>query len=1112
MSANGSAGANSSSTADPKPGRFFNHRLRRASFISPSTGERSKRTFTLREASHRPNSNGNASETSPLLARDNDRNPSRTNHALPYIRERWTSFYTFLDSKTGRGILKCSLAYLLGSLVTFVPALAAIIGDDQDSKHMVATVTVWFHPARTIGSMHLATVLALLGFLYSGVMGFSSMAVSTFFGSQDLLVVGHVLILLIWIGAGLGFVAWTKQHFGDPIVNVACSLASLGCITVFIKEGAVQAGEFSDDRVVQVLLMVLMGIIVVTVVNTLILPVTARTQLRNDLEKNTDLLGEMLICITRAFLSGRENDLQDTYFTNLQKEHQQSLQKMSKDLTESRNEFYILGRERIFEVASKLVDCLDGLSQDLGGLRSAALAQFALVNSVSQDIKAPPTTAMSSIEQRPTWYTGVASSVDRNNMPNILDVITEAPEENGILTGTTQTAESSTANLPSAISSAIATPERRESVASIASTLKGPDDMFFTFITQLGPPTKSLVYTLKQILDELTFKGVEDRPTGFLGILRPKLTVVVNKNFHSSLKEAVELYRTSRREALNTLYASRALSAAFMPQGNRKATGAFSGQRTTSTDTSPPDNRPKTALEKPPEEVLADMEEVSACCGHFSFSLLDFAEDVLTYLDVLDDLQDSIERPSPSWKWLMFWKLPWRTEGRSAFAPGTDFEHGVEHGTSHDIPEPIRRADEFADPEKAPMTQPWTWKIYRKLRIFRRDDVKFAIKVGIGALLYSLPAFLRVTRPFFVYWRGEWGLVSYMAVCCMTIGAANTTGINRFIGTFIGACLAIIAWIIASDDGNANPYLLAFFGWIVSTGCFYLILAKNQGPMGRFILLTYNLGALYAYSLSVHDDDNDDDEGGINPAIFDIVLHRVAAVVVGTLWAIIVCRVFWPISARRKLKDGLCVLWLRMSLVWKRDPLAMFLLGEPRSSYMDIREEAALHSFLSYLDSIRGAAVSEFELRGPFPDKIVSRIIERTRRMLDAFHAMNVVITKNLQCTPGEAAVLRYTREQRFALSARISHLFSVLASSYKLEYPLTHALPSIENSRDRLLSRISEFRRNGQGRDITEEPDYELLYAYVLVTGQLAREIEAVEGEIEMLFGRLNEENLKLQ
>lgn len=295
----------------------------------------------------------------------------------------------------------------------------------------------------------------------------------------------------------------------------------------------------------------------------------------------------------------------------------------------------------------------------------------------------------------------------------------------------------------------------------------------------------------------------------------------------------------------------------------------------------------------------------------------------------------------------------------------------------------------------------------------------------------------------------------------------------------IGAACAIVAWAVANDHGQADPWLLGFFGWLMSLACFYLILAQNNGPMGRFILLTYNLGALYSYSLSVKDDDNDDDEGGIDPAIWEIMLHRVVSVIVGCIWAIIVTRFVWPISARRKLNNGICVLWLRMSLVWKRDPLAMFLLGEPRSSYMDIREESSLQAFLSSLQGLRKAAASEYELRGPFPDKAMGVILERTARMLDAFHAMNVVISKNLQCTPGEAAVLRFTRPERSQLSARISHLFSVLASSFKLEYPLNDVLPSIDHTRDRLLARISEFRRSGEGREEASESDYELLYAY---------------------------------
>ena len=51
-----------------------------------------------------------------------------------------------------------------------------------------------------------------------------------------------------------------------------------------------------------------------------------------------------------------------------------------------------------------------------------------------------------------------------------------------------------------------------------------------------------------------------------------------------------------------------------------------------------------------------------------------------------------------------------------------------------------------------------------------------------------------------------------------------------------------------------------------------------------------------------------------------------------------------------------------------------------------------------------------------------------------------------------------------------------MLASSFKLEYPLNDVLPNIEDRRDRLLAKIFEFRRNDTE---ATEADYELLYAY---------------------------------
>jgi len=410
--------------------------------------------------------------------------------------------------------------------------------------------------------------------------------------------------------------------------------------------------------------------------------------------------------------------------------------------------------------------------------------------------------------------------------------------------------------------------------------------------------------------------------------------------------------------------------------------------------------------------------------------------------------------------------------------------------------------------EKPRHSTTYNYRLWKALRFLRRDDVKFAIKVGVGAALFALPSFLESSRPIYAQWRGEWGLLSYMLVCSMTIGASNTTGFARLIGTCLGAACAMATWI--ASQGNALA--LAGFGWMMSLFTSWLIVAKGKGPLGRFIMLTYNLSALYAYSLSVRDDDDDDDEGGIDPIISEIALHRVVAVLSGCLWALIITRLIWPISARSKFKDGLSLLWLRMGLIWKRDPLAPLLESECPNAYMDIREEFQLQQFVSRLEKLRSAASSEFELRGPFPSATYGKILKSTSRMLDAYHAMNTVITKDLKSSKGEAELLKYTVVERAHLCARISHLFQVLASSMKLEFPLNDALPSTDHARDRLLAKIFTYRRDEKvGLETTDE-DYALLYAYALVTGQLSKELREVGKEIEKLFGVLDEELLNLQ
>ncbi|EOA84863.1 uncharacterized protein SETTUDRAFT_32103 [Exserohilum turcica Et28A] len=1038
--------------------------------IQPRTGERVKRAFTLRRSRHR-----RTRSTEILLApgqfeTERYREMGRAERLREAFKRRLREAHAYATSPAGVGILKCSIAYVLGSLATLVPAIAALLGRN-DGKHIVATITVYFHPARSAGSMLEAVMLAFAAFLYATFVSFSSMAVSVYFGNNHLLVVGHVIVLIVFCGGGLGLVGWTKHKLGNPLVNVACSLTSLALITILTKEGAVQAAKFSYAKVWQVLKMIIMGCTASTAVSLLVHPSSARKEFRDTFIQSTDSMAEMLNGIALSFLSGSEQDLKSDSFVKASERSQKSFKLLAKNLGEAKFEHYVLGTEAEFKIHSRLVKCVEKLMQSLGGLRSAAETQFTLIaQSGPHGIPFGPTPTNGSLTS--STYTDHAMSQSPPSMmspgprhtnmrSSILASIDEVPESSAEGSAFASAAESDDET----------TPTRRKSTNSLSLSQSNftSADIFSVFIAQLGPPMKSLAYTLQEVLSELPFGP------------GPEYNIAINEHFRHSLIDAKALFSNARREALSGIY----------------------------------ENKIPTRLSS--AAVAADFEEVAASCGYFSSSLIDFAEDMVGFLDLLEELKANVNRypRQRTYNWLKFWQR-WHKKGRA----GDEFEAaGLIPDDEDHIPEgpreihnPIYRKSTRGDPYKSENEQPLSYRIWTSLAAFRRDDLKYAVKVGIGAVLYAMWAFIQPTRAFYSRWRGEWGLLSYMLVCSMTIGASNTTGYQRFAGTCLGAVLAVAAWIAADE----NPFLLGFFGWVISLFCFYIIVGKGKGPMGRFILLTYNLSALYAYSLSTKVDDDDDDEGGISPEIWEIVTHRVVAVMVGCVWGIIVTRLIWPISARRKVKKGTSLLWLKMGLIWKRGPLKTLLESNanasPVHSFMSEREELELRRYLSHLDALRTAATAEFELRGPFPNKSFQIILGATSRLLDSFHAMNVVILRDLKASEGEKEALRYTQREWTELSWRISHLFSVMASSMKLAYPLNDVLPNIEHTRDRLLAKVFEFRQQDLGQVIATDEDFELLYAYALVTGQLAHDLTVIGQEIEKLYGVLSEEDLKLQ
>ncbi|KAK7431165.1 hypothetical protein QQZ08_002205 [Neonectria magnoliae] len=929
------------------------------------------------------------------------------------ISDSAARFRRWLDTPRGRGVLKCTIAYTIASLATFAPPLANALGKPE-GKHVVATITVYFHPARSTGSMIEAIMITVVAVAYAEIISLLSMATSVFFGStMHLVMISHVLVVVVFIGGGFGFIGWVKQRMSNPLVNVGSTLASLAIISVVTKENHVLSNVFSNEKIAQVLKMLIMGVTTTAAVNLLLWRSSARQSLRQTMNRVSMPLGDMLYMITGSFLSGSDAGLTSEGFSAAASNFSAAYSQMMKDMREAKFEHYFFGHEEIYGHERSVARSMETLAQALGGLRNATNTQLGLLKRTN----------------RPTQST-----------------IGDAP-------------------------------------------LNSTSGLFELFNASMSISMSSLRQSICRILHEPQF----GRP--------PSYEINIDEDLRRDLTDSLGTFNTARGEALQDLY-------------RRIEQMALS-----------------------PDTTRADLEEIAAACGHFTFSLQALGEEVLQYLDVLDDLEYITLHKNRSWRWLLWWKNDNVEGGNKAIRL---FETVEGDNLIRTRQRPITAPDEStALPTQVDVgtwyTAPdankiltWIWRTLSKLfKKMARDDIQFGLKVGIGAALWAMLAFIEATRDLYNQWRGEWGLLSFMIVCSMTVGASNTVGWARFIGTLFGALFSVVNWKVS--HGYAIP--LIFLGWLTSFINFYIIVQHGKASLGRISLLAYNVSTLYAYSLQRKADGKDgtSDEGGSHPDILEIVKHRAIAVTAGIIWGLVVCRLIWPISARRKFKESLSVLHLQMGLIWKRGPLAVLFRSEGSQSYLRSGEQIALQRYAANLDSLRVSASSEFELRGPFPTDVYGRVLQGTTRILDAFYGMSLVAYRKGHLTEGERALLVYTARERAILCDHICQAFQVVASSTMLEYPFADATPSIVSARENLLGKIFQFRNeysanaarlasaegassNDPTNIVVEEKDYALLYAYALVTGQVADELKMVGKEIGTLFGVLDEDTRLLR
>jgi dimeric dUTPase (all-alpha-NTP-PPase superfamily) len=290
-------------------------------------------------------------------------------------------------------VFKCVLAYFVASLFTYSPYLShrmalMLPNHDHSDKvpisnlHLIATVSVYFHPGRSMGSMVEASIYAMAGFLYSIFLGVASMLLAVFLHDQNLPLTSNFLTVVVFVGIGMALVGYAKVKIGRPNFNTACSLIGVITFTVIVSEGSTHLGRFSAEKIWQVTLVVFVGTLISNIICFAIWPTSACTSLQADIQRNLESFSTLLKVLTKTFLLDdmKEFNIRSHRIKEAIDDHHASFISLKKNLAEAKLEvpFDVRIRGRVSSYV-RVVDSLNVLAQHLGGLRSSCGLQHEMI-------------------------------------------------------------------------------------------------------------------------------------------------------------------------------------------------------------------------------------------------------------------------------------------------------------------------------------------------------------------------------------------------------------------------------------------------------------------------------------------------------------------------------------------------------------------------------------------------------------------------------------------------------------------------------------------------------------------------------------------------------------
>ncbi|KAK6910779.1 hypothetical protein I203_104811 [Kwoniella mangroviensis CBS 8507] len=982
-------------------------------------------------------------------------------------------------------IFKCSLAYLVASLFTYVPFLAELLSTQTEtdahgrvtyrpanSAHMVATIVVYYNPAKSLGNMLLSTRYCFLLALFASFVSISAIGTIELFdhfspshgSSWDWISeIGDWIVCILWIGGSMSTLAWSKLWVGNASYNTGCSMAAIIIYSVVIKEGAF-------PKLMEVLYIVAVGVIISSVICFTIFPSSATTKFQDSMSRSLNSFSTLLDLLTSTFLlekqviRGNRSSLKHAI-----KSHSAGFKALKVTLAEAKHERILDSRirGRNLHLYDAAIASLARLAQHLSSLRGSTRLQESLIRAVKEG-------SISTEHFVPGFKEHKLS----------MSIVNKMDDRPG--------------------------PEMNDNT-DIEKSIR----LFMKFRLMAGDQMNDLNNRCDEALEAVQLLSQHDLYKS------PVDLAEIRENLAKSLKD----FSSSSSRAIKRVYA-----------GPKRRRGIYESDSESSEDDDP-DSSSTSENEEDKEKnedlnkgnIIGGPNETVFLVYFFLFTFEEFAREMLFLLETMQEIVDV--EPISTWGHLK--SVIIRKRGKKEKRTQYLYKQlhnlvPIDPSKLQPPPFPKNRNDSAGTvliPDKRSLNA-WGrfkqafWRFGERLR---EPDMRYAIKTGLGGAILAAPAYTEAGRPFFLQYRGEWALIAYLAAMSQTVGQTNFLSLARVGGTIIGGTVAIIFTKIA----QGNNVLLPILGFFFAIPCFYVITQMpDYTNAGRFVLLTYNLSCLYTYNVGER----------YNLTVEQIAVQRSAAVIIGVLWAAAVSRWWWPFTARRELRLGLSDFCLDLSYLYSRlvmtyskgannieldgdqqnmeeeDGETTPLMGNeihfPHLS-ASVRQfmamELHLQSQILNLRSLLAQTKNEPRLKGPFAFTSYNEVLLSCERMLDKLHSMRCVTTRDEWDHAMRKEFVVPVNGERREMAGHVILYFYTLSAGFRTRTPLPPYLPPAEESRQKLIRAIRSLdvvrRRSvrGGGRHL-------LFFAYATAMQEVIAELEYLGEMMQEAYGVISQ------